>query len=186
MKKLIDFFFSIKLILLFSPVLIFVYLTILIFYRINPIYMSKRSGQFSKIFLMPKFVTMKKNTPQVATHLLKDPNKYVTNFGKFLRKTSLDELPQLYSVLNGQMSIVGPRPALFNQNYLIKKRKFFKIDKLKPGITGYSQINGRDDISIKEKIKLDCFYLKNKSIKLDLMIMLLTISKIINTKNISH
>jgi O-antigen biosynthesis protein WbqP len=118
--------------------------------------------------------------------LLKDPNKYVTNFGKFLRKTSLDELPQLYSVLNGQMSLVGPRPALFNQNYLIKKRKFFKIDKLKPGITGYAQINGRDDISIKEKIKLEYFYLKNKSIKLDLMIILLTISKIINPKNISH
>ena len=186
MKKLFDLFFSIKLILLFFPVLIFVYLTILIFYRINPIYMSKRSGQFSKIFLMPKFVTMKKNTPQVATHLLKDPNKHVTNFGKFLRKTSLDELPQLYSVLKGQMSIVGPRPALFNQNYLIKKRKFFKIDKLKPGITGYAQINGRDDISTKEKIKLDYFYLKNKSIKLDLMIMLSTIKKIINPKNISH
>lgn len=186
MKKLFDFFFSINLIILFSPVLIFVYLTILIFYRMNPIYMSKRSGQFSKIFLMPKFVTMKKNTPQVATHLLKNPEKYVTSFGKFLRKTSLDELPQLYSVLNGQMSIVGPRPALFNQNYLIKKRKFFKIDKLKPGITGYAQINGRDNISINEKIKLDYFYLKNKSMKLDLKIIIFTIGKIINIKNISH
>tara|TARA_B100000787_G_C16022506_1_gene219092 strand:+ start:69 stop:515 length:447 start_codon:yes stop_codon:yes gene_type:complete len=148
--------------------------------------MSKRSGQFSKIFLMPKFVTMKENTPQVATHLLKNPSKYVTNFGKFLRKTSLDELPQLYSVLNGQMSIVGPRPALFNQDYLIKKRNFFKIDKLKPGITGYAQINGRDNISINEKIKLDYFYLKNNSIKLDLKIILSTINKIINIKNISH
>jgi len=186
MKKLFDFFFSLNLILLFFPILIFIYLTILIIYKTNPIYMSKRSGQFSKIFLMPKFVTMKQNTPQVATHLLKNPSKYVTNFGKFLRKTSLDELPQLYSVLNGQMSIVGPRPALFNQDYLIKKRNFFKIDKLKPGITGYAQINGRDNISINEKIKLDYFYLKNNSIKLDLKIILSTINKIINIKNISH
>ncbi len=168
------------------PILLFVYLVILIFYRVNPIHLSKRSGQLSNNFLMPKFVTMKKNAPQVATHLLKDPDKYVTHFGKFLRRTSLDELPQLYSVLNGKMSIVGPRPALYNQSYLIKKRKFFKIDKLKPGITGYAQINGRDNISTKHKIKLDYFYLKNKSIKLDLKIILLTIVKIFNLKNISH
>jgi O-antigen biosynthesis protein WbqP len=186
MKRFFDFVFSIILLVLFFPILTFIYLVILLLYHVNPIYLSKRSGQFSKNFLMPKFVTMKKNTPQVATHLLKNPNKYVTTFGKFLRKTSLDELPQLYSVLNGKMSIVGPRPALYNQDYLIKKRNFFKIDKLKPGITGYAQINGRDNISIKEKIKLDYFYLKNNSIKLDIKIILLTISKIINIKNISH
>ena len=119
MKRFFDFFFSIILLVLFFPILTFIYLVILLFYNVNPIHLSKRSGQFSKNFLMPKFVTMKKNAPQVATHLLKNPNKYVTSFGKFLRKTSLDELPQLYSVLNGEMSIVGPRPALYNQNYLI-------------------------------------------------------------------
>ena len=135
---------------------------------------------------MPKFVTMKINTPQVATHLLKDPEQYLTKLGKFMRKTSLDELPQLYSVLIGDMSIVGPRPALYNQYDLIKKRQSLKIDKLKPGITGYAQINGRDNVSLKRKIKFDYYYLKNKSIKLDLKIISLTLYKLINFKNISH
>lgn len=154
--------------------------------KTNPIYFSKRSGEKSKIFLMPKFITMKKNTPQVATHLLKHPEKYVTKIGKYMRKTSLDELPQLYSVFIGKMSIVGPRPALYNQYYLIKKRKVLKIDKLKPGITGYAQINGRDDISIKKKIDYDLFYLRNKSFILDLKIIFFTLYKIVKSKNISH
>ena len=135
---------------------------------------------------MPKFITMKKDTPQVATHLLKNSDKYITKFGKFLRKTSLDEIPQLYSVIVGDMSLVGPRPALYNQYDLIKKRKYLKIDSLKPGITGYAQINGRDEISIKEKVQLDYFYFKNKSIRFDLKILLMTIYKIVYKKNISH
>lgn len=186
MNRFLDFLFSIFLIILLFPLFIVFSLLIILFYRINPIHLSKRSGQDSKIFFMPKFITMRKSTPQVATHLLKNPDIYVTKLGKFMRKTSLDELPQLYSVLIGQMSIVGPRPALYNQHHLIKKRQSLKIDKLKPGITGYAQINGRDNISINEKIKLDYYYLKNKSIKLDFKIISLTVYKTINLKNISH
>ena len=186
MKRLFDFIFSILLIVILSPVLLIFSILIICLYRVGPIHFSKRSGKNSKIFLMPKFITMKKNTPQVASHLLKNPHKYVTKLGKLLRKTSLDEIPQLFSVLFGHMSIVGPRPALFNQYKLIKKRKFLKIDKLRPGITGYAQINGRDNISNKEKIKFDFYYLKNKSIIFDIKIIYLTIYKILKSNNISH
>lgn len=186
MSRLLDLFSSIFLLVILSPILIVFSILIICLYRMKPIHLSKRSGKNSKIFLMPKFITMKKNTPQLATHLLKNPDKYVTKLGKLLRKTSLDELPQLFSVLIGDMSLVGPRPALFNQYDLIKKRQFLKIDKLKPGITGYAQINGRDNISNKEKIKFDYYYLKNKSTKLDLKIISLTVYKIINFNNISH
>lgn len=186
MNRLFDFISSILLIVISSPFLLIFSILIICIYRVGPIHFSKRSGQNSKIFFMPKFITMKKNTPQVASHLLKNPNKHVTKLGKFLRKTSLDEIPQLFSVLVGHMSLVGPRPALFNQYELIKKRQSLKIDELKPGITGYAQINGRDNISNKEKIKLDYYYLKNKSIKLDLKIIYLTIYKILNSNNISH
>ena len=186
MKRLLDLFMSTLLIIFFSPLLIFLYLSILTIYNTNPIYLSKRSGRNSNLFLMPKFITMKKNTPQVASHLLKKPNKYITKMGKYMRKTSLDELPQLYSVLVGDMSIVGPRPALYNQYDLIKKRKNLKIDQLRPGITGFAQINGRDNISTKKKIILDLYYLKNKCLRLDLKIIFLTIYKIFNIKNITH
>ena len=186
MKRLFDFFFSLILIFILSPILIFLSLVIMIFYKMNPIHLSKRSGYKSKIFMMPKFVTMKKNTPQVATHLLKNPNKYITRLGRFMRKTSLDELPQLFSVLIGDMSIVGPRPALYNQYYLIRRRKILKIHELKPGITGYAQVNGRDNISIKKKIKLDLYYFKNKSFFFDLKIIFFTFYKTLNFKNILH
>ena len=186
MSRLLDFCFSFFFMILLFPILLILSMLIIFLYGINPIHLSRRSGQNSKPFLMPKFVTMKINTPQVATHLLKDPEQYLTKLGKFMRKTSLDELPQLYSVLIGDMSIVGPRPALYNQYDLIKKRQSLKIDKLKPGITGYAQINGRDNVSLKRKIKFDYYYLKNKSIKLDLKIISLTLYKLINFKNISH
>ena len=186
MKRAFDFLFSILLSILFLPIIIFFSLTIILIYRTNPIYFSRRIGKNSKIFIMPKFVTMKKDAPQVATHLLKNSDKYITKFGKFLRKTSLDEIPQLYSVIIGDMSLVGPRPALYNQYDLIKQRKYLKIDSLKPGITGYAQINGRDEISIKDKVQLDYFYFKNKSMKFDFKILLITIYKIVYKKNISH
>ena len=112
MKRVFDFFISILLSIFFLPIIIFFSLIIIFVYRTNPIHFSRRVGKNSKIFIMPKFVTMKKNTPQVATHLLKNSDKYITKFGKFLRKTSLDEIPQLYSVIIGDMSLVGPRPAL--------------------------------------------------------------------------
>ena len=147
---------------------------------------SKRIGIMGKPFLMPKFRTMRFDTPQMATHLLANPDEYLTGLGKILRRTSIDELPQIFLVLYGWMSFVGPRPALFNQYDLIKLRKQFKIDHLKPGITGYAQINGRDEISISEKVELDKYYQKNYSIFLDIKIIFLTIYKVLKKENIDH
>lgn len=150
------------------------------------LFWSKRVGVNNKIFLMPKFRTMISNTPDVATHLLKDPDQYLTSMGPFLRRTSLDEIPQLYSVFLGDMSLVGPRPALFNQNDLIELRKKEGIDQLMPGLTGWAQINGRDDLSINDKVKYDLDYMKRQSLLFDLKIILLTIKKIIWRSNVSH
>ena len=151
------------------------------------IHWSRRSGVNSKIFFMPKIRTMITGSPDVATHLLKDPNKFVTKIGSILRRKSLDELPQIYSVLIGDMSFVGPRPALHNQDDLIRERKKYKIDKIKPGITGWAQINGRDSLTIKEKVQLDNYYYINKSMKLDLLILLKTIFKNFNNNHdVSH
>ena len=131
---------------------------------------------------MPKFVTMSDDTPDLPTHLLIDSNKYITRIGRILRKTSLDELPQLYSVAKRDMSFVGPRPALHNQEDLINSRKKLQVDKLLPGITGWAQINGRDDISIKLKVDLDNYYKKNYSLFFDIKILFLTVINIIQKK----
>lgn len=183
-------YFEIFIILFLLPIILslLIIISLLLFYetRGKVIYFSKRIGINSEFFFMPKFRTMRLETPQVATHLLEKPEQYLTSFGKFLRKTSLDELPQLISILYGDMSLVGPRPALFNQYDLIEKRKIMGIDKIKPGITGWAQINGRDDISIDEKIKMDHYYLNKKSIILDVKIIFLTILNIFKFKNISH
>lgn len=153
----------------------------------NPvIHWSKRVGKYNKFFLMPKFRTMKNSTPDVATHLIKDPNKYIDNFGKILRKLSLDELPQLYSVLKGDMSLVGPRPALHNQKDLIALRTKKKISNFLPGITGLAQINGRDELSILKKIDLDEIYCNKSSLIFDIKILILTLIKIFNLKKIKH
>ena len=183
-------YFEILIILFFLPIILslLIIISFLLFYetRGKVIYFSKRIGINSEVFFMPKFRTMRFGTPQVATHLLEKPEQYLTSLGKFLRKTSLDELPQLISILYGDMSLVGPRPALFNQYDLIEKRKIMGIDKIKPGITGWAQINGRDDISIDEKVKMDHYYLNKKSIILDVKIIFLTILSIFKFKNISH
>ena len=183
-------YFEILIILFFLPIILslLIIISFLLFYetRGKVIYFSKRIGINSEVFFMPKFRTMRFGTPQVATHLLEKPEQYLTSLGKFLRKTSLDELPQLISILYGDMSLVGPRPALFNQYDLIEKRKIMGIDKIKPGITGWAQINGRDDISIDEKVKMDHYYLNKKSIILDVKIIFLTILNIFKFKNISH
>lgn len=183
-------YFEIFIILFLLPIILslLIIISLLLFYetRGKVIYFSKRIGINSEFFFMPKFRTMRLETPQVATHLLEKPEQYLTSLGKFLRKTSLDELPQLISILYGDMSLVGPRPALFNQYDLIEKRKIMGIDKIKPGITGWAQINGRDDISIDEKIKMDHYYLNKKSIILDVKIIFLTILNIFKFKNISH
>ena len=135
---------------------------------------------------MPKFRTMKINTPNVASHLLKNSNDYITTIGNILRKTSLDEIPQIFSILKGDMNLVGPRPALYNQYDLIKLRSSKNIHTLKPGLTGLAQINGRDDLSIEKKVEFDLFYLKNKSFFYDIQIITKTFFKVLNIKNISH
>ena len=150
------------------------------------IYWSKRSGQHGKLFLMPKFRTMKVDTPEIETNKLLFTKKYITRFGSFLRKTSLDEIPQFITILKGDMTLIGPRPALHNQNDLIKERKKLGIDFLKPGITGWAQVNGRDTLEMNEKIQLDYFYLQNQSIFFDLKILLITICVVLKFKNVSH
>jgi O-antigen biosynthesis protein WbqP len=150
------------------------------------IYWSDRVGQKNKNFLMPKFRTMHKDSPEVATHLLQNAENYLTPFGSFLRRNSLDELPQIWSVLKGDMSFVGPRPALFNQDDLIKLRTEKEIYKLLPGITGWAQINGRDDIPIPIKVLYDEYYLKNQSFFFDLKILWNTFFKVIKKEGVVH
>jgi len=147
---------------------------------------SRRIGVGNAAFYMPKFRTMRTDTPQIATHLLHNPEDYLTKTGKFLRKTSLDELPQLYSVLKGDMSLVGPRPALFNQHDLIELRTAANIHHLKPGLTGWAQVHGRDDLSIEEKVRYDREYLENKTLYLDLRILLLTVKNAFRQEGVHH
>jgi len=150
------------------------------------IYWSDRVGKDTKNFLMPKFRTMFNDSPELATHLLQNAKNYLTPFGSFLRRTSLDELPQLWSVFKGDMSFVGPRPALFNQHDLIQLRTEKEISRLTPGITGWAQINGRDDISIPVKVSYDEYYLKNQSFFFDLKILWNTFFKVIKKEGVVH
>lgn len=150
------------------------------------LYWSRRVGRGDRIFLMPKFRSMRTNAPVVATHLLTDPDRYLTRLGRQLRRTSLDELPQLYSVLVGDMSLVGPRPALFNQIDLIELRREYGVDRLRPGITGWAQINGRDELPVSEKVALDVEYLRHQSFIFDLKILFLTVWRVITAHGVSH
>lgn len=150
------------------------------------LFWSERVGLNNKLFSMPKFRTMKLDTPQKATHLLEDSGQYITPLGSMMRKFSVDEIPQLYSVLIGKMSLVGPRPALFNQTDLIKLRFENSIHTLKPGITGWAQVNGRDELSIEDKVKFEKEYLEKNSLKFDLYIIWLTIAKILSREGVSH
>ena len=185
-KRCFDFSLSFFLLI----VAIFPLLIISIFIKLSSkgpiLYWSDRIGLDGILFKMPKFRTMYTGTPAVATHLLKDAEGSVTPLGKVLRRFSIDEFPQLFSILKGQMSFVGPRPALFNQHDLIKLRKEFKIETLVPGLTGWAQINGRDNISIQEKVEFDKEYKDMKSLKLDFKIIFLTILRVFYSKNISH
>lgn len=182
--------FDITILLLFSPIIIFIIIIIAILIKITSkgsvLYFSDRVGRYNKIFSMPKFRSMKINTPQVATHLLVNSDSFLTPIGGFLRKYSLDELPQLWCIFTGNMTIIGPRPALFNQDDLITLRDEYNISKMTPGLTGWAQINGRDELSIKEKVDFEIYYLQHKSIWLDIKIMWLTIVKVISSKNITH
>ena len=150
------------------------------------LYWSDRVGSHNRIFKMPKFRSMRIGTPAVATHLLKDPKVYLTPIGSFLRKSSLDELPQLWSILTGDMSFVGPRPALFNQDDLIALRTEKGVHELVPGLTGWAQINGRDELPIPEKVKLDAEYLQRRSLWFDIRILWLTFVKVIKRDGVSH
>jgi len=150
------------------------------------LYWSDRVGRHNRIFRMPKFRSMRVDTPAVATHLLQDPKVYLTPIGSFLRKSSLDELPQLWSILVGDMSFVGPRPALFNQDDLIALRTEQGVDALVPGLTGWAQVNGRDELPIPDKVKLDVEYLQRRSFMFDLYILWLTALKVIRRDGVSH
>jgi O-antigen biosynthesis protein WbqP len=150
------------------------------------LYWSDRVGRRNKLFRMPKFRSMRIGTPAVATHLLEDPAAYLTPIGSFLRKSSLDELPQLWSIWVGDMSFVGPRPALFNQQDLIALRTQHGVDSLLPGLTGWAQVNGRDELPIPEKVRLDIQYLQRQSLAFDLHILWMTFVKVLRRDGVTH
>jgi O-antigen biosynthesis protein WbqP len=150
------------------------------------LYWSDRVGRLNRLFKMPKFRSMQIETPAVATHLLQNPEQWLTPIGSFLRKSSLDELPQLWSILKGDMSLVGPRPALFNQDDLIGLRTDVGVHELLPGLTGWAQVNGRDELPISEKVKLDAEYLERRSFGFDLWILWLTLLKVLRRDGVSH
>lgn len=150
------------------------------------VYWSDRVGRHNKIFKMPKFRSMRVGTPAVATHLLADASSHLTPIGSFLRKSSLDELPQLWSILAGDMSFVGPRPALFNQHDLIELRTQQGVHELVPGLTGWAQVNGRDELPIPDKVKLDVQYLQRQSLWFDIRILWLTLVKVLRRDGVSH
>lgn len=150
------------------------------------LYWSDRVGRNNRIFKMPKFRSMRLDTPAVATHLLSEPDQYLTSVGPFLRRTSLDELPQLWSIFKGDMSLVGPRPALFNQQDLIQLRTEAGVEKLVPGLTGWAQINGRDELPIPDKVRLDAEYLRRQSFGFDLKIIFLTVWRVLRRDGVNH
>ncbi|MFV8250666.1 sugar transferase [Bdellovibrio bacteriovorus] len=186
MKRIFDLILCVIAFSILGVPLLLVYLAVKATSKGPALHWSKRVGRNNEIFLMPKFRSMKLNTPQVATHLLADPKQYLTPIGGFIRKTSLDELPQLISVVKGDMSFVGPRPALFNQADLIELRTQFGVEKLRPGITGWAQVNGRDELPIPVKVDYDKFYLNNVSIGLDIKILFMTVFKVLKSDGVSH
>ena len=186
MKRIFDFLLSLILLLVLLPPILLAGLAILITSKGPALYWSDRIGKNNKIFKMPKFRSMLIDTPAVATHLLDNPNVYLSPIGGFLRSTSLDEVPQLFSVLKGDMSFVGPRPALYNQDDLIALRTERGVDKLLPGITGWAQVNGRDELSIPDKVALDVEYLNRQSFWFDVKILWMTFLKVIKRDGVSH
>ncbi|MDL1967008.1 MAG: sugar transferase [Deltaproteobacteria bacterium] len=186
MKRLFDIVLAIIISIVFSFPMLIIALSVKLTSKGPMLYWSDRVGKKNTIFKMPKFRTMKADTPAMATHLMKNPAQYCTSVGSFLRKSSLDELPQLYSVLKGDMSFVGPRPALFNQDDLIELRTKKGIHNLIPGITGWAQINGRDDLPIPDKVDLDEYYLNNHSFMFDLKTLFMTLLSVINSQGVQH
>ena len=186
MKRIFDLTLALVLLIPLLPLLVLASLFVIIMDGAPAWFWSRRFGKNSQLFLMPKLRSMKKETPQLATHLLSDGRSYLIKGGEFLRRSSLDELPQLVSILLGYMSFVGPRPALFNQTDLMEMRQKFGVDKLTPGLTGWAQINGRDALTLEEKVKLEKFYLENQSVFFDLKILWRTAFKVLGKKDITH
>ena len=186
MKRLFDFGLALFALALLSPVLLLVAISVRVTSRGPVLYWSDRVGRNNAVFRMPKFRSMQIDTPVVATHLLSDPHAYLTPVGSFLRTSSLDELPQLWSIIKGDMSFVGPRPALFNQHDLIEQRTQAGVHRLVPGLTGWAQVNGRDELPIPEKVALDVQYLQRRSLWFDIRILFLTFVKVIRADGVSH
>ena len=186
MKRIFDLILAISLFLMLLISLLLIAVLVIATSKGPALYWSKRIGKNNKIFKMPKFRSMMTSTPAVATHLLDNPDSYLSPIGGFLRLSSLDELPQLFSVLKGDMSFVGPRPALFNQDDLIALRTEKGVDKLLPGITGWAQVNGRDELSIPDKVALDVEYLTHQSFWFDVKILWMTFLKVIKRDGVSH
>jgi O-antigen biosynthesis protein WbqP len=186
LKRLLDILVFIFALPLALPLAIVVAIIVKLTSNGPVLYWSKRVGMNEEIFRMPKFRTMRIETPAVATHLLIDPERWLTSVGPFLRNTSLDEIPQIWCLLTGQMTLVGPRPALFNQHDLIALRRTAGVDKLPPGITGWAQVNGRDDLPIPVKVEFEREYLERQSLLLDLKIILMTAWKVIKPSGVSH
>ena len=186
MKRLFDLVLSALGVIVLALPLLMVALAVKLTSPGPVLYWSDRVGRHNRIFRMPKFRSMRIGTPAVATHLLRDPDAWLTPIGALLRKTSLDELPQLWSILAGDMSIVGPRPALFNQDDLIALRTERGVHELVPGLTGWAQVNGRDELPIPQKVELDEEYLRRRSLLLDLRILWLTLVKVLRRDGVSH
>ncbi len=185
-ERSINLLFSLVLIIILSPVYLFIIILVYLTSKDPVFYWSERVGKDNKIFKMPKFRSMLINTPAVATHLLDNPDSYLSPIGGFLRSTSLDEIPQLYSVLKGDMNFVGPRPALYNQDELIALRTEKGVNKLLPGITGWAQVNGRDELSIADKVALDVEYLNRQSFWFDIKILWMTFLKVVSRDGVNH
>ena len=186
MKRLFDLLLAVSAALALSVLFVVVAVLVRLTSPGPVLYWSDRVGRHNRIFKMPKFRSMRIGTPAVATHLLKDANSHLTPIGSLLRKSSLDELPQLWSILKGDMSFVGPRPALFNQHDLIELRTRQGVDDLVPGLTGWAQINGRDELPIPEKVALDVEYMKRRSLWFDCLIIWKTAVKVVKRDGVSH
>jgi len=186
MKRLFDFTMALLLLFVFCIPALMIALLVKVTSRGPVLYWSDRVGKDNVIFKMPKYRTMRIDTPAMATHLLANPEQYLTRVGKFLRKSSLDELPQLLSILKGDMSFVGPRPALFNQDDLVELRTKKGIHVLTPGLTGWAQINGRDELPIPIKVGFDEYYLNHRFFLFDLKILFMTILKVVKSEGVQH
>lgn len=186
MKRLFDLTVALVVAVLLAVPVLFIAIAVRMTSKGPALYWSDRVGQHNRIFKMPKFRSMRIETPAIASHLLANPDQWLTPIGSFLRKSSLDEVPQLWSIIKGDMSVVGPRPALFNQDDLIELRTEKGVHELMPGLTGWAQINGRDELSNFQKVKLDVEYLEQKSLQFDLKILWMTALKVLKRDGVMH